>query len=96
MPFGLLTMRLPLSSTSVRCAPSARRLAYDAPPLFPLTEPDVTAPPALFCVIVLNTCSALVTPALCSSVALMLVTGSATSLSIRLISEPVTSTRSID
>ena len=91
--YGLLTTRFPSSSTSVRPSPRLRRLANEAPPFDPATVADEPVAD-WFCVTNWSACSALVTPAFSRSLALRVVMGWKVSLSIRLISEPVTSTRS--
>ena len=89
---ALLAMRQPFSSTSVLLPPMPRKSANDAPPL-----PEPT-PCAVDVSEVLNgrfwiTCSTLPTPCCLRSSMRYTVTGTAVSASMRLIAEPVTSTR---
>ncbi len=93
--------RRPLSSTSVESAPWPRRLADEAP-LLPRCAPEVTSAfdarlsePLPLMLRVAISCSAVTMPWSSSCLREMISTGSAPSLAMRLMLEPVISTRCI-
>ena len=89
---ALLASRRPFSSTSVLLAPMPRRLANEAPPV---PRPTTWLVPCCDCDTDRFdiTCSIVVTPCFFRSSMRMTVTGTAVSASMRLIAEPVISTR---
>ena len=92
-------LRRPSISTSVRCCPRPRNeiVDTDEPPTWLPPAPVPATTPCPFddvAVTCLSSCSVLVTPERWMSSRVSTWTGNAVSASIRLIAEPVTSTRS--
>ena len=93
LPYG--ATRRPLTRINVRVEPRPLNDAVERPPVFaPALLAETVMPAASIAVIVRNNCSEVVTPVRAISCAVITWTGNDVSASIRLMAEPVTSTRS--
>ena len=94
MPYG--ATRRPLISTSVRIDVNPRSEMPDNPPVVaPDAEELTVAPELVIALTVCSSCSTLTTPVAAISLRVITCTGSAVSASVRLIDEPVISTRCV-
>ena len=93
MPYG--ANRRPLSNTSVRCEPSPRSDTAEMPPVVEPATDAATRPLRLVAALtVCRSCSTVDAPVLWMSSRVKTCTGKAPSAAMRLIDDPVTSTRS--